>query len=77
MNRPTGYVIPPHVHNPVVREVEFTREALFTRSGRVRVDFYDDNREYLGSPYRRSVVAKASSALPKRVDLQRNRALRS
>jgi hypothetical protein len=49
MNRPTGYVIPPHVHNPVVREVEITREVLFIRSGRVRVDFYDDNREYIGS----------------------------
>jgi mannose-6-phosphate isomerase-like protein (cupin superfamily) len=49
MNRPTGYVIPPHVHNPVVREVEFTREVLFIRSGRVRVDFYDDNHEYHGS----------------------------
>jgi mannose-6-phosphate isomerase-like protein (cupin superfamily) len=49
MNRPAGYVIDPHVHNPVVREVEFTREVLFIRSGTVRVDFYDDNRAYLES----------------------------
>ena len=49
MNRPSGYVIPPHVHNPVVREVEYTKEVLLIRSGRVRVDFYSEEREYLRS----------------------------
>jgi mannose-6-phosphate isomerase-like protein (cupin superfamily) len=49
MNRPQGYVIPPHVHNPVERNVHFTKEVLFVRSGRVRVDFYDDDRSYLES----------------------------
>lgn len=49
MNRPTGYVIPPHVHNPVVREVQFTKEVLFIKSGKVRVDFYDDGQNYLES----------------------------
>jgi len=49
MNRPQGYVIPPHVHNPVAREVQFTKEVLFIKSGRVRVDFYDDNQNYLES----------------------------
>lgn len=49
MNRPEGYVIPPHVHNPVPREVEFTKEVLFIRSGKVRVDFYDDDQTYLDS----------------------------
>ncbi len=49
MNRPEGYVIPPHVHNPVVREVHYTNEALFIKSGRVRVDFYDDDQSYLES----------------------------
>jgi hypothetical protein len=49
MNRPTGYVIAPHVHNPVTREVEFTKEVLFIRSGRLRIDFYDDNQTYLES----------------------------
>ena len=37
MNRPSGYVIPPHVHNPVVRAVEYTKEVLLIRSGRLRV----------------------------------------
>ncbi len=49
MNRPQGYVIPPHVHNPVPREVRFTKEVLFIKSGRVRVDFYDDDQNYLES----------------------------
>ena len=49
MNRPAGYVIPPHVHNPVARQVEFTKEVLFVKSGRVRVDFYSEDKEYLES----------------------------
>lgn len=49
MRRPTGYVIQPHVHNPVVREVQYTKEVLVIRSGRLRVDFYDDNQVYLES----------------------------
>jgi mannose-6-phosphate isomerase-like protein (cupin superfamily) len=49
MRRPAGYVIAPHVHTPVPREVSYTKEVLFIRSGRVRVDFYDDERNYLES----------------------------
>ena len=49
MNRPAGYIIPPHVHNPVVREVQYTKEVLFIKSGRLRVDFYTDAQKYLES----------------------------
>lgn len=49
MNRPQGYVIPPHVHNPVAREVQFTKEVLIIRTGKVRVDFYNDDQNYLES----------------------------
>ena len=49
MNRPSGYVIAPHVHNAVLREVQFTKEVLLIRSGRLRVDFYSDEQEYLES----------------------------
>lgn len=49
MNRPAGHIIPPHVHNPVAREVHFTKEVLFIRSGRLRVDFYSDSQDYLES----------------------------
>ena len=49
MNRPQGYVIPPHVHNPVVREVEYTKEVLVIKSGRLRVDFYSEEERYIES----------------------------
>lgn len=49
MNRPAGYVIPPHVHNPVVREVQYTKEVLFIKTGRLRVDFYTEQQAYLES----------------------------
>jgi hypothetical protein len=49
MNRPKGYEIPPHIHNKVVRNVEFTNEVLLIKSGKVRVDFYDENKTYFQS----------------------------
>lgn len=49
MNRPAGHVIPPHVHNPVRRDVVWTQEVLLIRSGRIRVDFFTDGRHYLES----------------------------
>ena len=49
MKRATGYSIPPHVHNSVSRNVDLTQEVLFIKSGKVRVDFYDDDQNYLES----------------------------
>ena len=49
MNRAKDYVIPPHVHNAVQRDVHFTQEVLVIKSGKVRVDYYDDNKSYLES----------------------------
>ncbi len=49
MNRPAGYIIEPHVHNPVSRVVEFTKEVLFIKSGRLRIDFYSEEQDYLQS----------------------------
>ena len=49
INRPKGYLIPPHIHNSVSREVFFTNEVLFIKSGKVRVDFYNENKKYLES----------------------------
>ncbi len=62
MNRPDNYVIVPHSHNKIKREVFFTEEILFVRSGMVRVDFYDDNQQYIESYIVRSgdvVILKA------------------
>ena len=49
MNRPAGYAIAPHVHNSVPRKVHFTQEVLFIKSGKLRIDFYDDDQNYLES----------------------------
>ena len=49
MHRTQGYVINPHCHNPLTREVKITKEVLFIKSGKVRVDFYDDHQCYLES----------------------------
>jgi len=46
MSYPAGKVIPAHTHNPVRREVFYTQEVLFIRKGKVRVDFYSQQREY-------------------------------
>ncbi len=49
MHRKKNYVIPPHVHNAVQRDVHFTQEVLVIKSGKVRVDYYSDDRDYLES----------------------------
>jgi len=49
MNRPRGYVIAPHVHNAVPRQVHITNEVLFIKSGKVRIDFYDNPQVYIES----------------------------
>ena len=49
MNRKKGYAIPPHRHNLVERKVMLTQEVLYIKSGKVRVDFYDDDQVYIES----------------------------
>jgi mannose-6-phosphate isomerase-like protein (cupin superfamily) len=49
MRHPAGRIIDAHVHNPVPREVHYTLEVLFIRRGRLRVDFYDKERNYIES----------------------------
>lgn len=49
MRHPAGKIIQPHVHNPVPREVHYTQEVLFIRKGVLRVDFYDNDQDYLES----------------------------
>jgi len=49
MNRPKGYTIPPHIHNYFPRQVNFTNEVLFIRSGIIKANFYDDTHGYLKS----------------------------
>jgi mannose-6-phosphate isomerase-like protein (cupin superfamily) len=49
MKRPVNWRIDPHVHNPVTRSVEYTHEVLFIKSGKVRVDFYENPANYIES----------------------------
>ena len=49
MKRPAGYRIPAHVHHEVPREVRFTREVLFIRRGRLRMDLYTQAKEFVVS----------------------------
>ena len=51
MKHPKGKIIPPHVHNVVKREVHYTKEVLYIRKGKLRVDFYDDAKSYLESKF--------------------------
>jgi len=49
MQHPTDKLIDPHEHNPVHRKVQYTQEVLLIRAGRLRVDFYSSDQEYLES----------------------------
>jgi phage gp45-like len=59
MRRPEGYVVAPHDHNQVSRNIELTQEVLFIKSGKVRLDIYTPGREYLRS----CVLAAGDAAL--------------
>jgi len=47
MNRPKGYKIRAHVHKPVTRSVKYTQETLFIKKGRVKINFFDEQKKYL------------------------------
>ena len=49
MKLPKGQLIEPHIHNPTAREVVLTQEVLVILSGRLRVDFYSQERQYVES----------------------------
>ena len=54
ISRPKGFIITPHIHNRVIRTVEFTQEVLVCKFGCVRVEFYDDKRNKVSSHHIRS-----------------------
>lgn len=49
MHHPAGKIIDAHVHNVIHRNVVYTQEVLFIKKGKLRVDFYDDYKDYLES----------------------------
>jgi hypothetical protein len=44
MKRSRGYQVPAHIHNPVHREITLTNEVLFLKRGKVRIDFFSDEK---------------------------------
>ena len=49
MRHPQGKTIEPHVHNAVSRSVHYTKEVLLIKRGKLRVDFYYNDHNYLES----------------------------
>ena len=49
MRRPKGYRIQPHIHKKINKQINFTQEVLFIKSGKLKVDFFDEKKKYLQS----------------------------
>ncbi len=49
MSHKKGKKIDAHTHNVVPREVNYTKEVLVIRKGKLRVDFYEENQNYIES----------------------------
>lgn len=49
MSRPKGYIIEPHIHKDVSRQVTKTQEVLFIKSGKLLVEFYDNDKKFAKS----------------------------
>lgn len=49
MKRPKNHIIKSHFHNPLARKVIHTNEVLFIKSGKIRIDFYNQKKSYLES----------------------------
>ena len=49
MNHPEGYKITPHTHNKIGRSIFYTLETLFIKKGKVKVDFYTSEKDFIES----------------------------
>ena len=49
MHHGSGHIIAPHIHNHIERQIFNTQEVLVIRKGRLRIDFYNDDKDYLKS----------------------------
>jgi len=49
MKHDKGRRIAPHIHNLINRQVLYTQEVLFIRQGRVKVNLYSSNSDYICS----------------------------
>jgi hypothetical protein len=46
MNRKKNYIIKPHKHTNIFKNVTITQEVLFIKSGKLRVDLYSEEHYY-------------------------------
>jgi cupin fold WbuC family metalloprotein len=49
MNRPKGYIIEPHKHIASDRTIQLTQEVLVLKRGKVKIDFFDDEGDFIES----------------------------
>jgi len=49
ISRKQNETIRPHIHKIVKRDIHFTQETLVIKKGKVKVDFYDSEKNYLQS----------------------------
>ena len=49
MKHPKDKVVLAHVHNEIKREVSITQETLILKKGKMRLDLYTEDKEYLES----------------------------
>ena len=49
MKHPKGKKIEPHVHNLIPRQVQYTQEVLFVKSGSLQIDLYSSKRKFISS----------------------------
>lgn len=49
MNHPKNHIIQPHLHKKLVRKISGTSEVLIILSGKMKIDFYSDKKDFLFS----------------------------
>lgn len=49
MSHPAGHIVTPHAHPPFLRQTHGTQEVIFLKIGKMRVDFYSDQKMCVGS----------------------------
>ncbi|MHB8772526.1 MAG: cupin domain-containing protein [Syntrophales bacterium] len=48
MKHPAGHRIDAHIHNLLIRQVLYTQEVLIIRHGKIRVNLFSSDREWIG-----------------------------
>ena len=54
LSHKAGKIIEPHIHKAIKREIYLTQEVLMLKKGKIKVDFYDSERNYFASRILRS-----------------------